>query len=108
MNNGLILNKLTRVFICASNSLFSSSSNQSAIALFTQTCSNKFSSEIKAEDHFKCNVYRDDLGRFVVRLPFVQDPSVLGDSRFMAQQRFYNLVTVKKPNTGCRLQNVHE
>lgn len=72
-------------------SLFSSNCNQSVIALFTQSCSNKFSSEIKAEDHFKCNVYHDDLGRFVVKLPFVQDPSVLGDSRFMAQQRFYNL-----------------
>ncbi|XP_025405027.1 uncharacterized protein LOC112679449 [Sipha flava] len=73
------------------NSLFSSNCNQSAIALFTQTYSNKFSSEIKAEDHFKCNVSRDNLGRFVVKLPFLQDPSVLGDSRFMAQQRFYNL-----------------
>jgi len=35
-------------------SLFSSNSNQSAIALLTQSCSNKFSSEINAEDHFKC------------------------------------------------------
>ncbi|KAL4089546.1 hypothetical protein QTP88_024566 [Uroleucon formosanum] len=72
-------------------SLFSSNCNQSAIALLTQSCSNKFSSEIKAEHHFKCNVSRDDLGQFVVKLPFVQDPSVLDDSRFMAQQRFYNL-----------------
>lgn len=49
------------------------------------------SSEARAEDHFKNNVSRDDRGRFVVRLPFIRDPSVLGDSRFMAQQRFYNL-----------------
>ncbi|XP_029347204.1 uncharacterized protein LOC100569539 [Acyrthosiphon pisum] len=66
-------------------------SNQSAIALIAQSCSNNLSSEARAEDHFKNNVSRDDRGRFVVRLPFIRDPSVLGDSRFMAQQRFYNL-----------------
>lgn len=34
---------------------------------------------------------RDNLGRFVVRLPFIRESSMLCDSRFIAQQRFYNL-----------------
>jgi len=44
-----------------------------------------------AEDHLKSNVSRDNLGRFVVRLPVIRDPSILGNSKFMAQQRIYNL-----------------
>lgn len=36
-------------------------------------------------------MFRDDNGKFVVRLPFKQEPSVLGDSWCMASKRFFNL-----------------
>jgi len=48
--------------------------NQLAIALIAQSYLNNFSFEAKAEDHFKFNVFLDDLGCFVVRLLFIQDP----------------------------------
>jgi len=74
-----------------STSLILHHCDQSAISLIAQSYSNNFSSESEAEVYFKHNVSRDFLGRFVVRLPIIQDPLVLGDSKFMAQQRFYNL-----------------
>jgi len=65
--------------------------DQSAVSLISQSYKGSDSSDSTAEEHFKANVYHDDHGRFVVRLPFIQDPSSLGDSKCMAQQRFYNL-----------------
>jgi len=74
-----------------STSLLLRHCGQSAVTLVSRSCSTGDSSDSRAEDHFKANVSHDDLGRFVVKLPFVQDPSSLGDSKTMAQQRFFNL-----------------
>ncbi|XP_076383571.1 uncharacterized protein LOC143260874 [Megalopta genalis] len=51
-----------------------------------------FSLEEKAcEQHFQDNTYRDDQGRYVVRLPFNKTLSQLGTSGKMALKRFYTL-----------------
>lgn len=92
-----------------STSLLLCHSSQSAVSLISQFYSNCDSSEATAEDHFKANVSHDDLGRFVVRLPFIKDPSSLGDSKSMAQQRFYNLERKLQKKSSCvRLPKIHE
>lgn len=63
----------------------------SALALFTTKNKVRIQEEQAAESNFISTFARDETGRFVVRLPFSQDPSVLGDSRLMAQKRFFNL-----------------
>ncbi|XP_050064313.1 uncharacterized protein LOC114118967 [Aphis gossypii] len=62
----------------------------SSLSLFTVTSSQPAAEE-QAERHFASTVSRDINGRFIVKLPFAQDPHVLGDSRQMAQRRFFNL-----------------
>lgn len=62
----------------------------SSLSLFTATSSQPAAEE-QAERHFASTVSRDTNGRFIVKLPFAQDPHVLGDSRQMAQKRFFNL-----------------
>lgn len=74
-----------------SSSLLLHHNSRSALALVSQSNSSSLLVNSHAEAHFKSNVAYDELGRFVVRLPFIQDPLVFGDSRFIAQQRFYNL-----------------
>lgn len=64
---------------------------QSAVALHVTKSNSRAIEECYAENHFVSTVTRDDSGRFVVRLPFSQDPAVLGDSRYMAVKRFINL-----------------
>lgn len=44
-----------------------------------------------AELHYVENIQRDQTGRFVVRIPFVNEPTKLGESRSIALQRFYQL-----------------
>lgn len=41
--------------------------------------------------HFVANTKRDENGRFIVKLPLIQKPSVLGDSRKQAERRFLTL-----------------
>jgi len=41
--------------------------NRSVIALIAHSWSRNLSLEAKTEDHFKCNMFRDHLGRFVVK-----------------------------------------
>ncbi|CAI6372727.1 unnamed protein product [Macrosiphum euphorbiae] len=66
-------------------------SSSSSLSLFTSVAVQKTANEQKAEAHFLSTVARDKNGRFVVKLPFAQDPQALGDSRNMAQKRFSNL-----------------
>lgn len=47
--------------------------------------------EERSEDHFVRNVVRGNDGRFVVRLPFKENPDVLGDSLSIAKKRFFSL-----------------
>lgn len=60
--------------------------------LDTVSSSHSLSSEEKAcEESFKVNTVRNSNGRFVVTMPFKQDPSLLGDSFEMAKRRFLSL-----------------
>lgn len=47
--------------------------------------------ELSCESHFLKTVRRNMDGRFIVRLPFKEDISTLGDSFAIAQKRFLNL-----------------
>ncbi|CAH2108130.1 unnamed protein product [Euphydryas editha] len=49
------------------------------------------SEERACEEHFLANTYRNDDGRFVVSMPFKQDPKELGNSYIMAKTRFLSL-----------------
>ncbi|CAH2101076.1 unnamed protein product [Euphydryas editha] len=49
------------------------------------------SEERVCEEHFLANTYRNDDGRFVVLMPFKQDPKELGNSNIMAKTRFLSL-----------------
>ena len=62
-----------------------------ALSLFVTKSNSRRTDEQKAEKHFKDTHYRDDSGRFVVRLPINTDIGTLGDSSYMAQHRFLNL-----------------
>lgn len=75
---------------CMSSLLIQCQSRSSLALTDRPTCNLKENQSI-AEAHFTSTVTQDHSGRFVVRLPFLRDPEVLGDSRFMAQQRFLNL-----------------
>ncbi|XP_025192641.1 uncharacterized protein LOC112592702 [Melanaphis sacchari] len=63
----------------------------SSLSLFTSVAAQQTVDEKKAEAHFLSTISRDENGRFVVRLPFAQNPQSLGDSRSTAQRRFLNL-----------------
>lgn len=47
--------------------------------------------EQRCEKHFAEHTYRDESGKFVVRLPFLHDPDQLGDSRQIAEKRFHHI-----------------
>ncbi|XP_029055232.2 uncharacterized protein LOC114882514 [Osmia bicornis bicornis] len=47
--------------------------------------------ERECETHFAENTTRDEQGRYIVKLPFNDKRSLLGDSKAMAFKRFYNL-----------------
>ncbi|XP_047990747.1 uncharacterized protein LOC125229851 [Leguminivora glycinivorella] len=47
--------------------------------------------EAECEQHFVTHTYRDDNGRFHVRLPLITEPDCLGDSYRFAKKRFYAL-----------------
>ncbi|XP_046394969.1 uncharacterized protein LOC124162471 [Ischnura elegans] len=56
---------------------------------FTQPPRSK--EDVECEKHFVNNTTRDDTGRYVVRLPFKENPECLGDSLKMATVRLYHL-----------------
>lgn len=49
------------------------------------------SDEKACEEHFKASHYRDESGRYVVKLPFHTSPTQLGDSRTAALRRLKSL-----------------
>lgn len=63
----------------------------SVLSLFASNLNKYRSDEQTVENHFKHTHYRDESGRFVVRLPFSGDVDALGNSSYMAQRRFFNL-----------------
>jgi hypothetical protein len=65
-------------------------STNSSSLLYTTKSLRQSAEEQRSEDHFLSTVSRNKLGRFVVRLPFMKYPHVLGDSRRRALQRFFN------------------
>lgn len=50
-----------------------------------------FTEEEKCEELFRRTTRRDSTGRYIVSLPFKDDPNMLGESRTMALSRFFNL-----------------
>jgi len=68
------------------------------------TCSVKKDQSV-SEVHFTNTVTQDPSGRFVVRLPLLRDPEVLGDSKFMAQQCFLNLERRMNRNPSLHLSS---
>ncbi|KAL4154334.1 hypothetical protein QTP88_000213 [Uroleucon formosanum] len=73
------------------NTSFTTVSSSSALSLCTSIANSKRIEENMAEDIFNSTYTQNASGRFIVKLPFKQDPSCLGDSRSMARRRFLNL-----------------
>lgn len=55
---------------------------------FTEERTFMTKAETLCENHFVQNVTTNEQGRFVVRLPFSEEPSTLGESRNIAKKRF--------------------
>jgi hypothetical protein len=72
--------------VCANDSTINS-----ALSLFISKSSVRKDEKDDAEQHFKKTHFRDDSGRLVVSLPLNTKLSSLGESKHMAQQRFFNL-----------------
>lgn len=83
-------NQFNHIKTCM-HACFSEERVESALSLFVTKSNNRRTDEQKAEKHFIDTHYRDDFGRFVVRLPINTDIGTLGDSSYMAQRRFLNL-----------------
>lgn len=80
--------------VLAADVLYACSSNPSNVSLscFERSRSIRQSTEeADAEAHFMENVNRNELGRFIVKLPFSKNPAELGNSRSMAIRRFLSL-----------------
>jgi len=57
-----------------------------------ESCSNNLSPNEKlCETFFVDTTFRDKTGRFVVKLPFKENPETLGDSKEIAKKRFMML-----------------
>jgi len=52
---------------------------------------NMTATEKLCETHFANTVSRNTQGRFIVRLPFADNPSVLGNSKAQAEKRFHSI-----------------
>lgn len=85
LNNEVIHSK-SSACVCANDLTINS-----ALSLFISKSSVRKDEEDEAEQHFMRTHYRDDSGRLVVRLPLNTKLSSLGESKHMAQQRFFNL-----------------
>ncbi|XP_025407150.1 uncharacterized protein LOC112681098 [Sipha flava] len=62
-----------------------------SISLYSTKVSRHLEEEELTENHFKSHTYRDDDGRFVVRLPLSKDVCMLRNSRYIAEKRFLNI-----------------
>ncbi|XP_061709219.1 uncharacterized protein LOC133519245 [Cydia pomonella] len=58
--------------------------------------------EAECEQHFVTHTYRDDNGRFHVRLPLVTEPDCLGNSYRLAKKRFFALEKRFKRNPDLK------
>ncbi|XP_063901935.1 uncharacterized protein LOC135121564 [Zophobas morio] len=63
-------------------------------------CTRLTDEELKSENHYKLTTNRAADGRFIVKLPFVNNPPILDSNRKNALRQFYNLERklVKKPD----------
>ncbi|XP_055631989.1 uncharacterized protein LOC129771893 [Toxorhynchites rutilus septentrionalis] len=59
--------------------------------------------EQRCEQHFAEHTTRDKSGKFVVKLPFLSNPNQLGDSRHIAERRFYHIE--RKLDRNLQLRN---
>lgn len=62
--------------------------------------------EMNCEEHFRQTVQRDSTGRIIVKLPFVQQPSVLGESKDIALSRFRSVERRLKANPELKQQYI--
>jgi hypothetical protein len=60
--------------------------------------------ERECEEHFQGNTKRDQTGRFIVRLPFKQNPSRLGESKGVAVSRLHHLERRLRRNDKGRIE----
>lgn len=58
--------------------------------------------EIKCETHFTKTCAREINGRFVLKLPFRENVNQLGESRSIAEKRFYNIERRLKANSELK------
>lgn len=58
--------------------------------------------EQACESHFQKTVTKDSVGRFIVSIPFKEDPETLGESLEQAKGRFYNLERKLEANPSLR------
>lgn len=68
----------------------------------------KFVSEEDAyvEQHYKKHIKRDELGRYMVKLPFNKNKEKLGDTFKLAEKRFYSLENRFKRNSDIKTQYI--
>lgn len=59
--------------------------------------------EAECEQHFMTHTYRDDNGRFYVRLPLITEPDCLGNSYRLAKKRFIALEKRFKRNPELKM-----
>ncbi|XP_055543437.1 uncharacterized protein LOC129728988 [Wyeomyia smithii] len=60
--------------------------------------------EKRCEDHFYKHTVRDDDGKFIVRLPFLDSSSLLGDSRQIAEKRLSHIERKLQRNPHLKLE----
>lgn len=60
--------------------------------------------EQRAEQYFSENTRRDESGRFIVRIPFIENGNTLGESRTIALKRFFQLERKLEKNNQLREQ----
>ncbi|XP_055543505.1 uncharacterized protein LOC129729050 [Wyeomyia smithii] len=58
----------------------------------------------RCEDHFYKHTVRDDDGKFIVRLPFLDSPNLLGDSRQIAEKRLSHIERKLLRNPHLKLE----
>lgn len=63
--------------------------------------------ELRCEAHFLQHTFRDQTGRFVVKLPLKDHPSVLTDSKGLAYERFKNIERRLEKNPSLKEQYVN-
>lgn len=71
-----------------STSLTTNQNKISALSLHSPKGIAQRAEEAEVETHFQSSIKRDHNGQFIVKLPINGDPSVLGDSKYMATKRF--------------------